>query len=150
MIVSTFECKKLLEQSYNVLLPSNEKQATNMCTIEMNSDSSEQKYIHLSNCWYWHTALKFVTCLEYGYAQVTVDLFCENVTLAHCSVLVCNYVLQFFLYPKECVIISKFGSTVSCGLIRETKLTKYKPIAWRMHLLNCKKCSTLDGDPFTW
>ena len=97
----------------------------------------------------WYRALKFVTRLEYEYAQVAVDLFCENVTLVHCSVVVCNYVSPFFLYLKECVIISKFGSTVSCGLTRETRLTRHKPIAWCTRLLYCMKCSTLDGDPFT-
>ena len=97
----------------------------------------------------WYRALKFVTRLEYEYAQVAVDLFCENVTLVHCSVVVCNYVSPFFLYLKECVIISKFGSTVSCGLTRETRLTKYKPIACYTCLMDCMKCSTLDSDPFT-
>ena len=69
-----------------------------------------------------YRALKFVTCLEYEYAQVAVDLFCENVTLVHCSMVVYNYVLPFFLGLKECVVISKFGSTVSCGSARETRL----------------------------
>ena len=45
----------------------------------------------------WYRALKFITRLEYEYAQVPVDLFCENVTLIHCSVVVCNYVPPFFL-----------------------------------------------------
>ena len=54
----------------------------------------------------WYRALKFVTRLEYEYAQVAVDLFCENVTLVLCSAVVCNYVSPFFLYLKECVIIS--------------------------------------------
>ena len=34
--------------------------------------------------------------------QVAVDLFCENVTLVNCSVVVCNYVSPFFLYLKKC------------------------------------------------
>ena len=67
--------------------------------------------------------------------QVTVDLFCENITLVHCSVVVCNYVLPYFLYLKECVVFSKFGSTVLCGLTRETRLTKHKPTAECTHLL---------------
>ena len=103
--------------------------ACNEYTNEINSDSSQQKYIHLCKQWFDTEFLKFVIRLEYEYAQVTVDLFCENVTLVHCSVVVCNYVSPFFLYLKECVIISKFGSTVSCGLTRETKLTRHKPIA---------------------
>ena len=94
-------------------------------------------------------ALKFVTRSDYEYAQVAVDLFCEKVTLVHCSVVVCNYISPFFLHLKKCVIISKFGSTVSCGLTRETRLTKLNPIAWRTRLLDCMKCSTLDGNPFT-
>ena len=97
----------------------------------------------------WHRALKFVTRLEYKYAQVAVDLFHENITLVHCSVVVCNYVLPFFLYLKERIVISKFGYTVSCGLTRETRLTRHKPTTWRMCLLDCMKCSTLDGDAFT-
>ena len=44
-----FECNKLLEQSYNGSLPSNEKRAMNMRTNEINSDSSERTYVHLSN-----------------------------------------------------------------------------------------------------
>ena len=73
--------------------------------------------------------MKFVTRLEYEYAQVAVDLFHENVTLVHCSVVVCDYVSPFFLYLKERIVISKFESTVLCGLTRETKLTRHKPIA---------------------
>ena len=73
--------------------------------------------------------MEFVTRLQYEYSQVAVDLFYENLTPVHCSVAVCIHVLPFFLYLKECVIISKFGSTVSCGLARETRLTKNKAIA---------------------
>ena len=62
-------------------MPSNENNAMNMCTNEIISDSSEQKYVHLSN-----GTLKFTTPLEYETAQVTVDLFCENVTLEECYV----------------------------------------------------------------
>ena len=47
----------------------------------------------------FNTVLLYV--LEYEYAQVTGDLFCENVTLAHSSVVVCNYVLPFFLCLKR-------------------------------------------------
>ena len=85
----------------------------------------------------WYRALKFVTHLEYEYAQVALDLFCENITLIHCSVVVCNYFSPFFLYFKECVIISKFGSTVLCSLTRETRITRHKPIAWHTKLLDC-------------
>ena len=44
----------------------------------------------------------------------TVDLFCENIILGHCSVVVYNYILPFFLFfcIKERVIIFEFGSTV--------------------------------------
>ena len=97
----------------------------------------------------WYRALKFITRLEYEYAQVAVDLFCENVPPVHCSLVVCNCVSPFFFHLKECVVISKFGSTVPCGLTRETRLTRHKPIAWRTRLLDCTKCSTLEGDPFT-
>ena len=54
-----------------------------------------------------------------------------------------------FLYLKECVVILKFGSTVSYGLTRETRLRKCKAIAYHTHLLDCMKCSTFDSDPFT-
>ena len=64
-------------------------------------------------------------------------------------VVVCYNISPFFLYLKECVIILKFWSTVSCGLTGETRLTRHKPIAWPTHLLDCMKCSTLNGDPFT-
>ena len=57
-----------------------------------------------------------------------MDLFCENVILVHCSLVVSNYVSSFVLYLKECVVISKFGITVLCSLTRETRLTKHKPI----------------------
>ena len=60
----------------------------------------------------WYRALKFATHLEYEYAQVAVDLFCENVILVHCPVIVCNYVSPFFSDLKECIVISKYGSTV--------------------------------------
>ena len=119
----------------------------NTCMNEINSDSSERKYVHLSN--------GLIQSFEIRYAlwiwifSGRCGFLCRNVTLAHCSVLVCNYVSPFFLYLKECIVIWKFGSTVSCGLTRETTLTKYKPIACRTCLLDCMKCSTLDGDPFT-
>ena len=103
------------------------KSTMNTYMNEINSDSSERKYVHLSN----GLIQSFEIChsLEYDYAEIAVNLFCENVTLVHCSVVVCNYVLPFFLYLKDCAIISKFGSTVLCGLTRETRLTRHKPIA---------------------
>ena len=73
--------------------------------------------------------MEFVTRLKYEYAQVAVDLFYENLTPVHCSVVVYIHVSPFFMHHKECVIILKFGSTVSCGLARETRLTKNKAIA---------------------
>ena len=50
--------------------------------------------------------MEFVTRLQYEYSQVAVDLFYENLTPVHCSVAVCIHVSPFFLYLKECVIIS--------------------------------------------
>ena len=97
----------------------------------------------------WYRALKFVTHFEYEYAQVIVDLFCENLTLVHCSVVACNYVSSFSLYLTKCVIISKLGSIMSCGLTRETRLTRHKPTPWCTRLLYCMKRFTFDGDPFT-
>ena len=94
--------------------------------------------------------LKFITRLEYKYTQVTVDIFCENVTLFHCSVVVYNYILPFFLCLKECVIFWNLDrSTMSCGLTRAIRLTKHKPTAQCTSLLVCMKCNTFDGDPFT-
>ena len=68
--------------------------------------------------------MEFVTRLQYEYAQVAVDLFYENLTTVHCSVAVYIHVSPFFLYLKECVIISKFGSTVLCGLGKRDKAYK--------------------------
>ena len=84
----------------------------------------------------WNRALKFTPRLEYEYAQVAVDLFCENVILVHCSVVVCNYISPFFLkeYRKF-----EIGSTVLCDLTRETRLTRHKPIAQCTRLLACMK-----------
>ena len=50
----------------------------------------------------------FVTRLEYQYVQVIVDLLCENATLVHYFVVVCNHVSPLFLCLEQCVIISKF------------------------------------------
>ena len=52
--------------------------------------------------------MEFVTRLQYEYAQAAVGLFYENLTPVHCLVVVCIHVSPFFLYLKECVIISKF------------------------------------------
>ena len=106
----------------------------NMHTNEIKSDSSERKYVHLSNGLI--QSFEIFTRLEYEYAQVAVGLFCKNITLVHCLVVACNHVSPFFLYLKECVIILKFGSTVLCGLTRQIRLTKHKPTALRMHLLD--------------
>ena len=57
-----------------------------------------------------------------------MDLFCENVSLVHCLVVVYNYVLPFSCILKS-AIISKFVSTALYGLTRETRLTKHKPTA---------------------
>ena len=56
--------------------------------------------------------MEVVTHLQYEYTQVAVDLFYENLAPVHCSVVVCVHVSPFFLYLKECVIISKFRSSV--------------------------------------
>ena len=84
-----------------------------------NSDSSERKYVHLSN-----KSFEICLCLHYGYTQVPVDLFCE--TLVHCLVTVCIHVLPF-LYLKKCGVILEFESTVSCNLSRETCLQSTEP-----------------------
>ena len=74
--------------------------------------------------------MEFVTRLQYEYAQVAVDIFYENLTPVHCSVHGgLHSCFAAFLYLKECVIISKFRSTVSCDQARETRLTKNKAIA---------------------
>ena len=56
----------------------------------------------------------------YEYTQVTVHLFNENLTLAHCLVAVCIQVLPYFLYLSESVVILEFGPTILCDLVRET------------------------------
>ena len=57
--------------------------------------------------------MKFVSCLhvtlQYEYAQVAVDLFCENIALVCCSVAVCIHISPYFLYPKECITILQFN-----------------------------------------
>ena len=73
--------------------------------------------------------MQSVTCSQYKYGQVTVELFYDTVTLIHCSVAVSIYVSPFFLYLKECVITLEFGSTVSCILTKETRITEHKAIA---------------------
>ena len=62
---------------------------------EINSESNEQKYVHLSNGLTQSFEIRYT--FRYEYAQVAVDLFRENVTLVHCSVVVCDYVSPFFL-----------------------------------------------------
>ena len=72
--------------------------------------------------------MEFVTRLQYEYAQVAVDLFYENLTPVHCSVAVYIHVSPFFLHLKECVIISKCGSTVSCAWQERQGLQRTKPL----------------------
>ena len=43
-----------------------------MCVNKINSDNSEQKYVHLSNGLI--QSYEIVTCLKYEYVQVTEDL----------------------------------------------------------------------------
>ena len=124
--------KRVVTRSDNYYALNNEKRAMNTRTNKINSDSSERKYVMV-----WYRALKFVTRLKYEYARIAVDLFCENVTLVHCSPVVCNYVSTRNL-DSQC--------RRSCGLTRETR---HKPIAWHTHLLDCMICSILDGDLFT-
>ena len=50
----------------------------------------------------WYRVLKFVMLSEYKNTQVTVNLFCENATLVHCSVVVYDHILSFLLCLKEC------------------------------------------------
>ena len=76
----------------------------NMCIDKINSDSSEQKYVHLSN----GLIQNFEICYTFrvGKCSGYCGFVCENVTV-HCSVVVCNYVLPYFLCLKECVEIYK-------------------------------------------
>ena len=73
--------------------------------------------------------MECVTCLQYKYAQVTVELFYDNVTLVHCSVV--PFMFQYFscILKTVCVITLEFGSTVSCSLTKETRITEHKAIA---------------------
>ena len=64
----------------------------NTRTNEINSDSSERKYIHLNNSLIQSFEIRYTPILKYEYTQVTVDIFCENVILVYCLALVCNYV----------------------------------------------------------
>ena len=91
-----------------------------MRTKETNSDSNKQKYVHLYNGLIQSYEIRYVfrMCM-YECLQVTVDSFCENIILVHCLVVVCNHNSLFFLCLREYVVISEFGSTVSCGLTRD-------------------------------
>ena len=121
----------------------------NTCTNEINSDGSERKYIHLSNGFIQSFIIHYTfrvwirsgRCGFILWEYHTCPLFGGGLQLS----------FAIFLHLKECVVIfiSKFGSTVSCGLTRETRLTMHKPTAWCTHLLDCMKCITLDGDPFS-
>ena len=116
----------------------------NTHTNEINSDSSERKYVHLSNGLIQNFEIRYTfriwirpgRCGFILWECCTCPLFGGGLQLR----------FAIFLYVNECGIILKFGATVSCALTRETR---HKPIAWRTHLLDCMKCSTLDGDPFT-
>ena len=83
--------------------------------------------------------------------KVTVDLFCENLTLIHYLVvaMVCNHILPFFFHLKRCVVFLKFGFTMLYSMTRETRLTKHKAIAQCTCLLDYMKCTTHDNHPFT-
>ena len=58
----------------------------------------------------------------------------------HCSVVVCIYVLPFSCILKN-VLQFKSLKPVWYSLVRETRLTKHKAIAWSTHLLSYIKCS---------
>ena len=119
----------------------------NTRTNEINNDSSEWKYVHLRYGLIQSFEIRYT--FRVGIRSGRCGFILWDVTGVHCSVVVCNYVSSFFLYLKECVVISKFGFTVSCSLTRETRHTRHKPIAWRTRLLDWMKCSTLNSDPFT-
>ena len=78
-----------------------------------------------------------------------MNLFCENVTLVHCSV-VHGLQLRFtiFLYVKECVIISNFGSSVM-WLVKRDKAYKTQAHCLTYMLTGLHEYSTLNDDPFT-
>ena len=69
----------------------------------------------------WYRAMKFITRLRYVCMNAfrSLWIYFEKIALVHRSVVVYNHTSPFFLCLKECVIISEFGSTVSCGLIRD-------------------------------
>ena len=119
-----------------------------ICTqMKLPGDSSERKNIHLSNGLIQNFEIRYTFRVWIHSGRCGFIL--KNITLDHCLVVLCNHVSAFFLYLKECVIISKFGPTVWCGLTRETRLTRHKPTALCTRLLDCMKCTTLDGDPLT-
>ena len=68
----------------------------NMSMNEINSDSSEHMYVHLSNGLIQSFEIR--KHLEYEYIQFTVDLFCENVALVHCS-MHGGLQLRFTIFP---------------------------------------------------
>ena len=106
----------------------------NTYTNEINSDSSEQKYVHLSNgltqsfeiC---YTVRAWIRSGHRGFI-----LWVRNTCLLFGGGL--QLCFAIFLYLKECVVILKFGSTVPYGLTREKRITRHKPIAWHTCLYN--------------
>ena len=110
--------------------------------------SSDSKYL-LSN-----GLIQLWNSLHALNMNILRSLWIYFVGMSHLPIVWCwfaiTYVSPFFLCLKECIVNWKFGSIVSCGLTRETRLTKYRPIAYRTCLLDWMKCSTLDGDSFTW
>ena len=115
-----------------------------MLTDEINNDNSEQKYIHLSNGLIQSFEIRYTFRVWIRSGRCDFILWeCHTCPLFSGGLQFCFAIL------KECVVILKFGSIVSCGLTREKRLTRHKPIASRTCLLDCMKCSNLDGDPFT-
>ena len=95
--------------------------------------------------------MKFATCLDYEYAQVAVDLFCEHVTLVHCSVVVCNYVSPFFLYLKR--VCHNFEIWIHSVVRLDKRDKAYKAqahcLTYALSGLHEMFHPSVDGDPFT-
>ena len=119
----------------------------NMCMNEINSNSSQQKYV-LPFKQRFDPELE--NSLHLQSMNMLRSLWIYFVRTSRLSIVWQWLAITFhhFLYLKECVIILNLDP-VSYSLTRETRHTKHKPTAQRTCSLDCMKCTTLDGNPFT-
>ena len=122
----------------------------NMRTNEINSDSSERKYVHLSNgliqsfeiCYTFRVWIYSGRCGFISWECHTYPLFGGGLQLSFAIFLVSYRVCRNFkIWIHSVVRLDKREK--AC----EVATSPF--IAWRMRLLDCMKCSTLNSDSFT-